>query len=74
MNLPTVSELEGLHLFLKWVTSLRDGYDGVVLISHGAIFLDIPLLMKALKRTCMSHNFLQVSYLVTQNMLIRYLI
>jgi hypothetical protein len=59
--LPTVSESEGLLLFVNWLTSLKDGYDGVVLISHGAIFLDIPVLIRALQRTRMSQRFFQVA-------------
>lgn len=61
---PTVSESEGLILFLSWLRSLQDGYDGVILVSHGAIFLDIPVLIRALQRTSMTQIFFQVSYLI----------
>jgi len=57
---PTVSETEGLLRFLNWLTSLQHGYNGVVLVSHGAIFLDIPVLIRALQRASMSENFFQV--------------
>lgn len=57
---PTVSETEGLVRFLNWLTSLQDGYNGVVLVSHGAIFLDIPVLIRAVQRASMTENFFQV--------------
>ncbi|XP_021916864.1 uncharacterized protein LOC110828433 isoform X2 [Zootermopsis nevadensis] len=57
---PTVTESEGLLLFLKWLTSVKEGYDGIVLVSHGAIFLDIPVLIRAIQRTGMSESFFQV--------------
>lgn len=57
---PTVSESEGLLRFLNWLTSLQYGYNGVVLVSHGAIFLDIPVLIRALQRANMTENFFQV--------------
>jgi len=57
---PTVSETEGLLRFLNWLTSLKHGYSGVVLVSHGAIFLDIPVLIRALQRTSLAENFFQV--------------
>jgi len=57
---PTVSEMEGLLRFLNWLTSLQHGYSGVVLVSHGAIFLDIPVLIRALQRASLAENFFQV--------------
>lgn len=59
---PTVSETEGLLRFLNWLTSVQHGYSGVVLVSHGAIFLDIPVLIRALQRASVAENFFQVSY------------
>lgn len=65
--MPTVTESEGLLLFLKWLTSVKEGYDGIVLVSHGAIFLDIPVLIRAIQRTGMSESFFQVDYLISMN-------
>ncbi|XP_069703357.1 uncharacterized protein [Periplaneta americana] len=58
--LPTVPEAEGLQQFLTWLSYQRADSHGVVLVSHGAIFLDIPVLMGALWRHHMQQDFFEV--------------
>ncbi|CAG2062141.1 unnamed protein product [Timema podura] len=55
----TVDESSGLEEFLLWLEEVRGDADGIILASHGAIFLDIPVLLRALRRNNLTDRFKQ---------------
>nr|CAD7450863.1 unnamed protein product [Timema bartmani] len=57
----TVDERSGLEEFLHWLKEVRGDADGIILASHGAIFLDIPVLLTALRRNNLTDRFKQGS-------------
>nr|CAD7408672.1 unnamed protein product [Timema poppensis] len=58
--LDAVDEGSGLEEFLHWLEEVRGDVDGIVLASHGAIFLDIPVLLIALRRRNLTDRFKQI--------------
>nr|CAD7571254.1 unnamed protein product [Timema californicum] len=57
-----VDEGSGLEEFLHWLEEVRGDVDGIILASHGAIFLDIPVLLIALRRRNLTDRFKQSLY------------
>nr|CAD7406620.1 unnamed protein product [Timema cristinae] len=55
-----VDEGSGLKEFLHWLEEVRGDVDGIILASHGAIFLDIPVLLIALRRNKLIDRFKQI--------------
>nr|CAD7260575.1 unnamed protein product [Timema shepardi] len=55
-----VDEGSGLEEFLHWLEEVRGDVDRIILASHGAIFLDIPVLLIALRRRNLTDRFKQI--------------
>ncbi|XP_063225726.1 uncharacterized protein LOC134532775 [Bacillus rossius redtenbacheri] len=59
-RLDALPERAALLRFVAWLRQLRGAGAGLVLVSHGAVLLDVPVLLLALRRTGLAEHFAQV--------------
>lgn len=55
--LDATDERTALIRFMEWLTMVRGFHDGVVMISHSTIKLDVPVLLQALQRHKLDQKF-----------------